>query len=396
VYAIRTMRAQSGRRIAILGHSQGGMSMRWALRFWPDTRGQVDDVIGLAPTNHGTGSDQGACGGGCVAASWQQLKTSAFIKALNSRAETFAGVSYTNVYTHNDEVAYPNADDSGTSSLHTGQGSVTNVATQDICPTDTYEHVQLGTVDPVAYALAIDALDHTGPANPARISRAVCSQPFHPGVDPASAQTYEQQLASLPGTLAGAFPVNVVGVPTLRAEPPLRCYVFASCPAGFGQATCLDARGRVGGRQVGPIVLGRSRARVRSSVGPVRGRRTRRGLDRWCVRGGGLLEAGYPTKRFPGRVRRGLGGTVVLGLVSSPRFALGGVRPGTSERVARRGMRGARRFRVGRNVWLVMHGRRAVLLARVRAGRVRAVGLAAASLAHGRRAIRRLLGAWRL
>src|SRR4051812_1154689 len=48
VDAIRTMHAMAGRRIAILGHSQGGMSFRWALRFWPDTRAMVDDTIGFA------------------------------------------------------------------------------------------------------------------------------------------------------------------------------------------------------------------------------------------------------------------------------------------------------------------------------------------------------------
>src|SRR5262249_42742789 len=36
VYAIRTVHAMAHRRIAVMGHSQGGMSMRWALRFWPD------------------------------------------------------------------------------------------------------------------------------------------------------------------------------------------------------------------------------------------------------------------------------------------------------------------------------------------------------------------------
>ncbi|MBO0769697.1 MAG: hypothetical protein J2O48_13520, partial [Solirubrobacterales bacterium] len=46
VNAIRTEYAMAGRKIDVLGHSQGGMSMRWALRFWPDTRPMVDDVVG--------------------------------------------------------------------------------------------------------------------------------------------------------------------------------------------------------------------------------------------------------------------------------------------------------------------------------------------------------------
>ena len=62
VHAIRRIHRLSGRRVAVMGHSQGGMSMRWALRFWPDTRAMVDDVIGFAGSNHGTGS------GGCPVA----------------------------------------------------------------------------------------------------------------------------------------------------------------------------------------------------------------------------------------------------------------------------------------------------------------------------------------
>src|SRR5437763_11452454 len=38
VYAIRHAHELSGRKVQILGYSQGGMVPRWALRFWPDTR----------------------------------------------------------------------------------------------------------------------------------------------------------------------------------------------------------------------------------------------------------------------------------------------------------------------------------------------------------------------
>ena len=110
VYAIRHVYAKAGRRIAVMGHSQGGMSMRWALRFWPDTRPMVDDVIGIAGSNHGT-TTLGFCIVGvtnCTPAVWQQAADSRFIAALNSRAETFRGISYTEIYTHTDEVVQPN------------------------------------------------------------------------------------------------------------------------------------------------------------------------------------------------------------------------------------------------------------------------------------------------
>ncbi len=54
VAAIREVHRRAGRKVSLIGHSQGGMLPRWALRFWPDTRAMVDDVIGFAPSNHGT------------------------------------------------------------------------------------------------------------------------------------------------------------------------------------------------------------------------------------------------------------------------------------------------------------------------------------------------------
>lgn len=230
VYAIRHMYALAHRRIAILGHSQGGMSMRWPLRFWPDTRAMVDDVIGMAGTNHGT-TVRSQCGDGfkCPPASWQQAAGANFITALNSGAETFAGISYTEIYSHTDEVVWPNSSHTNsTSSLHTGAGRITNVATQDLCPLDLDEHLLIGTIDPVAYALALDALNHDGPADPARISRGVCLQLYQPGVNPLYAPMYLQLLRALPGLLAVDVPdVNAVGAPEVAAEPALRCYVYA-------------------------------------------------------------------------------------------------------------------------------------------------------------------------
>ena len=223
VYAIRTMFQRAGRKIAIIGHSQGGMVPRWALRFWPDTRAMVDDVIGFAPSNHGTTQAAATCNdGSCSAADWQQWDISHFMQALNSYAETWPGISYTDVYTHTDEIVQPNADDHGSSSLHTGGGRIANVATQDICPGDTNEHLLVGLIDPVAYALAVDALDHDGPADPKRVDPGVCAQQLQPGVNPA---TFPADSAAAVADFEGYQATEV------PAEPPLACYTTASCPS---------------------------------------------------------------------------------------------------------------------------------------------------------------------
>jgi pimeloyl-ACP methyl ester carboxylesterase len=234
VHAIRTMHARAGRKISLAGHSQGGMVGRWALRFWPDTRAMVDDVIGFAPSNHGTTQAGLTCMSSCIYANWQQSFESNFIRALNSFAETWQGISYTNVYSHNDEVVTPNSDDTGSSSLHTGSGAIRNVALQDVCPSDTSEHFLIGTTDPVAYALAIDALTHDGPADPARVSLDTCAQPYMPGIDPATG----------PAAGAQAFNNNRSSTgPESSSEPPLACYVLASCStAAAAPKACSKTR----------------------------------------------------------------------------------------------------------------------------------------------------------
>jgi hypothetical protein len=279
VHAIRTMYALAGRRIAVMGHSQGGMSMRWALRFWPDTRAMVDDVIGFSGSNHGTTAGNGQCAAfGCPPADWQQAASAKFIGALNSLAETFSGISYTEIWTHTDEVVQP-AGDAATASaaLHTGGGAITNVATQDLCPADTNEHLQVGTVDPVAYALAVDALTHDGPAAPTRVDPGVCGQLYMPGVDWTNPRTLQQILEAQPGLAAVTVPgANVVGAPEVKEEPALKCYVFAAgCPAGAaaGPARAESAGGAPACVSARRVVIHVPRALARRVTVTVDGRR---------------------------------------------------------------------------------------------------------------------------
>jgi pimeloyl-ACP methyl ester carboxylesterase len=239
VNAIRTMHQHAGRRISIIGHSQGGMLPRWPLRFWPDTRSMVDDQIGFAPSNHGTTGAEFLCSISCAAADWQQSDQSEFIKALNSYKETFSGISYTEIYSHFDEIVTPNSDNTGSSSLHTGDGAITNVAVQDLCPADPSEHLAIGTQDKVAYDLAVDALEHPGPADPTRAAAsdpAICT-PFAlmPGINPA---TYPTDLASSALDLA----TNTATAPAVKSEPPLACYVTASCPAGGAEPATATSK----------------------------------------------------------------------------------------------------------------------------------------------------------
>jgi hypothetical protein len=196
-------------------------------------------------------------------ADWQQAASAKFIAALNSGADTFAGIAYTEIYTHTDEVVTPATGENASARLHTGAGAITNVATQDVCPGDVYEHLTIGTVDPVAYALAVDALTHDGPARVARIPSSVCSQVVMPGVDPTNVNTYVQILAGAPGLLAVATPgFNVVGVREVKSEPPLACYVFASCPGEVRVGSGPPASGKCSSRRRFTLRISRSLRRV--------------------------------------------------------------------------------------------------------------------------------------
>lgn len=276
-HGIRELHRRAGRKISIIGHSQGGMLFRWSLRFWPDTRAMVDDAIGFAGSNHGTTALDllATCGViGCPPATLQQGAGARFIAALNSGQETFPGISYSNIRTNYDEVVTPSAvadPAAASSSLTTGNGRITNVAIQDVCPGDPSEHVMVGTTSNTSYALALDALTHDGPANPSRIASSVCASPFMPGVDPANVQANLTGLSGAPG-LISVLGVNLVGAPVATEEPPLKPYVFArSRTAGTGSAAAIR------------------RARLRVTPGRIRAGRATRLTIRTTATTGGIL-----------------------------------------------------------------------------------------------------------
>lgn len=209
VSAIRDVYRRSGRKVDIIGHSQGGTNPRWALRWWPDTRAMVDDYIGIAPSAHGGQAVDNMCHDGCAPALWQQRYMSNFVRAMNSGGETFPGIDYTVVWTAYDEFLTPPES--------TTIAGATNIKLQDICPGDPSEHVAIGTHDPVTFAIALDALNHAGPADPARIDRAVCRQALAPYVDPVTFPAdYAQAWAEIMTQLAT--------YPHVDREPDLKPY----------------------------------------------------------------------------------------------------------------------------------------------------------------------------
>jgi hypothetical protein len=223
VYAIRYMHQISGRKIALIGASQGGMIERWPLRFFPDTRAMVDDVISLDGDNHGTLDGDLVCAAAlCAPAFWQQAIGSRFITALNSGQETFPGISYTDVYTVTDDVVAPNLPGIATTTPLSGPGDITNVAVQQLCPTMVTEHLILASSNPVAAQLALDALSHPGPAAP-RVPPSTCALPpdAMPGMPTLTTQTGASSVLA-------SFALASATAPLVPSEPALPAYVYAS------------------------------------------------------------------------------------------------------------------------------------------------------------------------
>ncbi len=209
VAAARIAIERSGKRIAIIGHSQGGQIAAWVTRFWPDVAAGVHDVVALASPMNGTALGNTLCAlRRCSALAWQSRRGSATVAALQ-RAPIPAGVDTTSIATRYDQIVFPQP---AASRLPGAR----DILLQRVCPTDPVEH-NLILGDPVTYALAVDAITHEGPADPARIPRSTCQQLFIPHGDFAGASA---GLTSIARFFTGILdPRRFV-----KAEPPLPAY----------------------------------------------------------------------------------------------------------------------------------------------------------------------------
>ncbi|MBB6626916.1 alpha/beta fold hydrolase [Nocardioides sp. KIGAM211] len=161
----RVLEATGAERVSMVGHSQGGLMPRYFIRFLGGAR-VVDDLVGIAPSNHGTGGDGGGSGsavsptGSFCDACAQQEAGSAFLRRLNEGDETPGRVSYTQIVTEHDEVVTPY-----TSGFLAPGRRTTNLTLQDACPDDWSEHVRIPQSRAVI-AWTLDALSRRGPADP--------------------------------------------------------------------------------------------------------------------------------------------------------------------------------------------------------------------------------------
>lgn len=217
VHAVRHAHRLTGRRVSIVGHSQGGSMGLWVARFWPDVRRVLADVVSIAGPLRGTEFANSLCAAGrCVPLAWQLSRGSAHMRA-QARGPLPKGPAFTSLVTRNDELVYPQPEVS----------SLPGVATfvmQDICPADPSEHgLILG--DPLVYRMTVDALTHRGYARRSRLPADKCREAFIPHGDLQAGSAF---LATPVRLLAGVTDPDRM----TDAEPPLPAYARRSRRAG--------------------------------------------------------------------------------------------------------------------------------------------------------------------
>jgi triacylglycerol esterase/lipase EstA (alpha/beta hydrolase family) len=161
------VRAATGAaEVDLVGHSQGGMMPRYYLKYLGGAA-DVNALVGLSPSNHGTTLDglfvlsnffPGAnqfTGALCPACE-QQRAGSAFITNLNAGGETVPGVAYTVIQTRYDQVVTPY-----TSAFLSGS-NVKNILLQNQCILDLGDHLSM----PYDHIVGADVLTALDPAHP--------------------------------------------------------------------------------------------------------------------------------------------------------------------------------------------------------------------------------------
>jgi len=257
--AIEEVAGRDSRRMSLIGHSQGAFHAVHVLRLFPELAPLVDDVVGLAGLyERGSDAIRAGCTSTCTSPFWQVSTGSRYMAAL-ARRPLPAGPSYSAIGTLRDTVVTPQPQ---VNALAGGR----SIQIQDVCPgrqfADGTDHIYLAA-DAVAYALARDALDNAGTADPARVSPLTCAEQVFRGADLV-------KLAILgPGLLSAL--VGGDGGAQVTAEPPLRCPLADGCGLVLRTARLVRATSRVG-RPILVRVNGAGAARVRLRVtGPRNG-----------------------------------------------------------------------------------------------------------------------------
>jgi hypothetical protein len=231
----------SDANVSVIAWSQGNIDTQWALKYWPSTRSHVSDLISISPDFHGTLLAYYSCPGApspnCVPSIIQQEYNSNLINTLRANGGDSAYVPTTTLYSSADQVVQPQDGTGASAYMLDARGvGVTNNQIQTICPGQpaggSFTHEAM-LYNPLSYALAVDALTHSGPGSVSRLNLAtVCAQLVAPGITANDIVLSEgNQLLYLKAT--GLTVVETLVVfsvslalyqPKVVTEPPIKSY----------------------------------------------------------------------------------------------------------------------------------------------------------------------------
>ncbi|KAE8226926.1 hypothetical protein CF319_g546 [Tilletia indica] len=230
VNAVSRLNQAAGKKIPVLGWSQGNLIIQWALTFFPSTVQKTDRFVSFAGDFRGTFLAYllDAQPLGIAPSVWQQSTLSAYLTALRNAGGLTAKVPTTSIYSVTDEIVQPQIGGPALESSYLFGDMAMNVKVQDYCPLLIVEHSQQ-LFNIFTYSVAKAALQSpTGKAEAGSFSSAKCSLAFPPGLglgDQLVAPTIITQAA-----------VHIVAGPRVACEPPLLPYAVKYYP--FAKQAC--------------------------------------------------------------------------------------------------------------------------------------------------------------
>lgn len=195
-YAMNYVSAVTGNKgnLAVIPWSQGNPDTQWAFQYWPSTRSVASDFISISADFHGTTLAYflDPAFPGVVPnppSIIQQEYNSNYITTLRNGGGGSPYVPSTSIWSITDEIVQPQYNPIASASYTAGpctNAMFTNNQIQAICPGlpagGPYTHEGV-LFNPIAYALALDALTHDGPGQVSRLDlTTICAQAVAPGL----------------------------------------------------------------------------------------------------------------------------------------------------------------------------------------------------------------------
>ncbi|KAI4733846.1 alpha/beta-hydrolase [Aureobasidium sp. EXF-12298] len=226
-YAINYIASITGKKVSIIGWSQGNIDLQWAFKYFTSTQKNTRNHIAISPDYAGTVNANLICPKGlpCDPSVFQQeyIGTSNFIDKMRANGGDSAYVPTTTVYSGLfDEIVEPQQGTGASAFLNDARKvGVTNNYLQGICPGlpggSFYTHEGV-LYNPIAFGLVKDALINGGAGKTSRLDiNKLCNMYLADGLNVGDLLLTENSI------LVAALAL-VVYEPKVSVEPAIKAY----------------------------------------------------------------------------------------------------------------------------------------------------------------------------